>query len=91
VGDGDFFDLFASPFFNSLPVLRDGLLESGRTRDYRMTFVHVPELTVEASLQRYEPIGPRVVRYSSGDFRSDITFDSDGFVTHYDGFLERVT
>jgi hypothetical protein len=90
LGDADFFDLFASPFFNSLPVMRDGLLESGHARDYVMTFVHVPELTVEASPQRYEPIGHRVVRYSSGDFQSDITFDGDGFVTHYAGFLERI-
>src|SRR4051812_28599515 len=26
LGDADFFDVFASPFFNSLPVMRDGLL-----------------------------------------------------------------
>jgi len=89
--DGDFFDVFASPFFNSLPVMRDGLLEAGPPRDYLMRFVHVPTLTVEPSAQRYEPLGNRVVRYSSGDFRSDITFDKDGFVEDYAGFLERVT
>src|SRR5205085_2478631 len=33
LGDADFFDLFASPFFNSLPVMRDGLLVAGPPRD----------------------------------------------------------
>lgn len=90
LGGADFFDLFASPFFNSLPVMRDGLLDVGPARDYEMRFVHVPELTVELSRQRYEPLGNHVVRYSSGDFQSDITFDADGFVLDYRGFLERV-
>src|SRR3954471_8261911 len=36
LADADFFDLAWSPLFNSLPVLRDGLLEAGPGRDYRM-------------------------------------------------------
>jgi uncharacterized protein len=88
--DADFFDVFASPFFNTLPVLRDGLLEGGTARDYTMRFVNVPSLEVVRSKQRYEPLGDRVVRYSSGDFTADIEFDADGFVTLYHGFLERV-
>ena len=91
LGDADFFDVFASPFFNSLPVLRDGLLEPGPARDYVMRFVRVPELAVVSSRQRYEPTGGRVVRYSSGSFAADITFAADGFVTTYEGFLERVS
>ena len=88
--DADFFDVFASPFFNSLPVMRDGLLEGGDARAYTMRFVQVPSLEVVASLQRYEPLGGRTVRYSSGTFAANIEFDADGFVTTYDGFLERV-
>jgi uncharacterized protein len=90
LGDDDFFDVFASPFFNSLPVMRDGLLELGLPRDYMMRFVTIPALTVEPSAQRYEPLGDRRVRYRSGSFESVITFGEDGFVTHYDGFLERL-
>jgi hypothetical protein len=90
--DADFFDVFASPFFNTLPVLRDGLLDGGAApRDYLMQFVRVPSLEVVRSEQRYEPRGDRVVRYSSGDFAADIEFDADGFVTLYHGFLERVS
>jgi hypothetical protein len=87
----DFFDVFASPFFNSLPVARDGLLKAGPPHDYVMAFVEVPELAVVRSEQRYEPLGNRVVRYRSGTFSADITFDEDGFVTRYEGFLERVS
>jgi hypothetical protein len=91
LGDADFFDVFASAFFNSLPVVRDGLLEPGTPRDYVMRFVHVPALEIVASAQRYEPRGSRVVAFSSGSFAADIEFDADGFVTLYAGFLERLT
>ncbi len=90
LGDADFFDVYASPFFNSLPVMRDSLLEGGPARDYVMRFVRVPDLAVVRSDQRYEPKGGRVVRYTSGSFSTDIEFDADGFVTLYRGFLERV-
>jgi hypothetical protein len=89
-GDADFCDVFASPFFNSLPVMRDGLLDVGPARDYTMRFVHIPELDVEISHQRYEPLGDRVIRYSSRSFQSDITFGADGFVVDDRGFLKRV-
>src|SRR5262245_5960088 len=91
LGDADFFDLFASPFFNSLPVMRDGLLEAGAPRDYVMRFVNLPELGAIRSEQRYTPRGDRVVGYSSGSFAADIAFDADGFVTTYEGFLERIS
>jgi hypothetical protein len=91
LGDADFFDVFASPFFNSLPVMRDGLLDAGPARDYVMQFVSVPDLTASNSDQRYEPMGQRVVRYSSGSFRAEIVFDAEGFDEQYEGFLERVS
>jgi uncharacterized protein len=88
--DADFFDVLASPFFNSLPVVRDGLLDGGPARTYTMRFVQVPSLEVVPSEQRYEPLGGRTVRYSSGTFAANIEFDDDGFVSAYEGFLERV-
>jgi hypothetical protein len=87
LGDCDFFDLGYSPYFNSLPVWRDGF---DAPREYRMRFVTVPELEAVESVQRYEPVGGRVIRYSSGDFQADIEFDADGFVTLYHDFLERI-
>jgi hypothetical protein len=85
----DFFDLGWSPLFNSLPVIRDRLLEPGPARDYVMRWVDVPSLEVRFSEQRYEPLGDGVVRFSAGDFVSDITFDSDGFVVRYPGIGAR--
>jgi hypothetical protein len=91
LGDADFFDLGHSAFFNSLPVARDRLLGQGAAaRDYTMRFVRVPELAVEPSRQRYEPLGNRVVRYRSNGYQADITFDADGFVDLYQDYLERV-
>src|SRR5690348_9427932 len=56
----DFFDLGWSPLFNSLPVIRDRLLEPGPPRDYLMCWVDVPSLEVSMSEQRYEPLGDSV-------------------------------
>ena len=57
LGGLDCFDLGSSPLFNSLPVLRDGLLEGAEARDYVMRWVSVPELEVHEAPQRYEPLG----------------------------------
>jgi uncharacterized protein len=82
----DYFDLNFSPLFNTLPLL-DGLEEA---TDFVMTFVRVPSLEVERSEQRYEPLGDRLVRYSSGDFVAELEFDEDWFVTRYQWLAERV-
>ena len=88
----DFFDLHHSAFFNSLPVARDGLLkEDADAHEYTMRFVRVPELIAEPVRQRYEPLGNRVIRYSSNSYQADITFDAEGFVTVYQDYLERVS
>ncbi len=81
----DYFDLGWSPLFNSLPVIRDRLLEPGPARDYRMRWVEVPSLEVAMSEQRYVPLGDGVVRFQAGDFVSDIKFDAEGFVVSYPG------
>ncbi len=86
----DCFDLGNSPLFNSLPVLRDGLLEGGDARDYVMRWVSVPELEVSEQRQRYEPIGNRTIRFTSGEFVAEIRFDADGLVRHYEGLAERL-
>ena len=89
VGDADFFDLAFSPLLNSLPVLRDRLLDPRPPRDYVMAFVDVPSLEVSRAEQRYEPIGNRIVRFRSGDFTADLEYDDDGFVVRYPGLAER--
>lgn len=91
LGDADFFDLGWSPLFNSLPVIRDKLLESGPSRLYEMRWVDVPSLAVSRSEQRYEPLGNGQVRFSAGDFTADIRFDDAGLVLAYPGIGTRVS
>jgi hypothetical protein len=88
--EADFFDLALSPLLNSLPVLRDGLLEAGPPRDYTMLFVDVPSLEVEPAPQRYEPLGGGGVRFRSDDFVALLQFDGYGLVETYEGLAERV-
>ena len=87
--DADFFDLGWSPLFNSLPVIRDQLLEVGPARDYVMRWIDVPSLEITRSEQRYEPLGNGLIRFRSGSFTADIRFDDDGFVIDYPGIAQR--
>lgn len=89
LGDADFFDLGWSPLFNSLPVIRDRLLDAGPARDYVMKWVEVPSLEAMRSEQRYEPLGNRLVRFRSGGFTADIQFDEHEFVLDYPGIARR--
>src|SRR5215475_2151054 len=75
----EFFDLAYSPLFNSLPIIRDGLLEAGPPRVYVMRWVDVPSLELRRSEQRYEPLGNAVVRFQTEGFTTDIRFDAAGF------------
>jgi hypothetical protein len=86
----DFFDLGLSPLFNSLPVWRDRLLDEGPAREYVMRFVSVPDLTVTEPEQRYEPLGEGRLRFRSGDFTAELTFDDEGLVVRYEGLAERL-
>jgi uncharacterized protein len=90
LGGADFFDLGNSPLFNSLPIMRDGLLEAGPPRDYVMRWVDVPSLELRRSDQRYEPLGDRVIRFQTEGFTADIQFDAAGFVLDYPGLAHRV-
>ena len=87
-------DLQSSPLTNTMPVLRERLLEGGGPVDLVMAWVALPALTVERSDQRYEPIGPDRARYVSldgDDFKAELVYDDDGLVTFYPGLAERVT
>jgi hypothetical protein len=89
LGDADFFDLGWSPLFNSLPVIRDGLLNAGPPRDYVMRWVDVPSLEIRTSAQHYEPLGDGLIRFTAGAFTADIVFDEAGFVVRYPGIGSR--
>ena len=57
-----------------------------------MAWVSVPQLTVERSDQRYEPIDECHVRYVGVniDFVAELEYDQDGLVLNYPDMAERV-
>jgi uncharacterized protein len=81
-------DLAFSPLTNAMPILRDG----GGPADYEMAWVSLPDLAVRLSLQRYEPIDERTVRYVSrdSDFSAELELDADRLVVRYARLAERV-
>jgi len=86
-------DLGLCPLTNTMPVLRERLLELGaEPHDFVMAWVAVPELTVHRSEQRYEPIGEQHVRYVGRhrSFVGELEFDDDGLVVRYPELAERV-
>jgi hypothetical protein len=74
-------DLALSPFTNFMPAARLG----DEPTEHVMAWVDVPSLEVTRSLQRYEPISPRRVRFVGLDdgFTAELDLDTDGFVLHY--------
>ena len=86
-------DIAATPFTNTLPIRRLGL-QPGETRDLRMLYVMVPELTVRAADQRYTCLkltdAGGVYRYESGSFQADLRVDPDGMVVDYPGLWRRL-
>src|SRR5262249_35249330 len=88
-------DLGYSCLTNTMPVVRHALLEGGGPIDLLMAWVSVPDLRVLPVAQRYthlarRPDGGAVIRYESGSFRADITFDSRGGVVDYPQLGPRV-
>lgn len=92
-------DLGLSPAFNTMPVLRHGLHDGARTRDFLMVWISVPDLSLHRSPQRYTFLehlsdGRRVLRFEAigpgEDFVADVEFDSDGIVVDYPGIASRI-
>ena len=86
-------DLGLCPLTNTMPVLRERLLDPGaQPHEFVMAWVSVPDLTVHRSEQRYEPIDRQHVRYVGRhrSFEGVLEFDDDGLVVHYPELAERI-
>ncbi|MFD8226026.1 putative glycolipid-binding domain-containing protein [Streptomyces massasporeus] len=84
-------DLGLCPLTNTMPVLRHRLQREPGEREFLMAWVSVPDLAVRPSRQTYTHLRPGRVRFSSGDFRSDLEVDEDGFVVDYPRLATRLT
>jgi hypothetical protein len=80
-------DIASSPVTNTMPILRHGLHQGPGGEHFLMAFVEVPTLRVVAVRQEYSQLGLGAagarVRYSSGDFSSDLLVDEHGLVIEY--------
>jgi hypothetical protein len=86
-------DLALCPVTNTMPVLRERMLDAARRGERRgaelmMAWVAVPELEVQRSVQRYESGvavagGGAQIRFQAGAFVEHIEFDADGVVVSY--------
>ena len=78
-------DLQNSPLTNTMPILREHLLDGGRAVNLTMAWVSLPDLGVRVSAQRYEAIDGDRVRYVSrdSDFRAELELDGDGLLRRY--------
>jgi uncharacterized protein len=81
-------DLEFTPATNTLPIRRLGL-EPGQSAEIEAAWVRVPSLGVERSVQRYERLGERLYKYSSGDFAVELNVDEHGLVLDYPPFWVR--
>jgi uncharacterized protein len=87
-------DLGLCPLTNTMPVLRERLLDPGaEPHDFVMAWVAVPDLTVHRSEQRYEPIDDHHIRYVGRhrSFVAVLELDDDGLVMRYPELAERVS
>jgi hypothetical protein len=85
-------DIENCPVTNTMPVLRESLMNGGQPKDFAMAWVSVPALAVRRSEQRYEPVDGSTVRYVAldGDFVAELELDPDGLVLRYPDMAERV-
>ncbi|NUP15114.1 MAG: putative glycolipid-binding domain-containing protein [Streptomyces sp.] len=83
-------DLGLCPLTNTMPVLRHGLHRAPGERELLMAWVPVPALALLPSRQTYTHLERGRIRFVSGDFRSDIEFDDDGFVVDYPSLATRL-
>jgi hypothetical protein len=78
-------DLAGSPLTNTLPIRRLGLhtAPTGRRHTITAAWVLLPSLAVVPSEQEYTVLDGGRIRYSSGEFSSDLEIDESGFVVNY--------
>jgi hypothetical protein len=86
-------DLPITPFTNTLPIRRLGLV-TGQSADLKVVYLLLPELTITTDPQRYVCLETaRRFRYESldSDFVREIEVDADGLVIDYPGLFKRVS
>ena len=85
-------DIWPTPFTNSFPIRRVPMAV-GERREFRMTWIQAPELTVQARRQAYTRLADRLYLFEALDgtgFRVELPVDEDGIVLDYPNHFRRV-
>lgn len=82
-------DVVLSPFFNTLPIRREGLNEKHESVTVPVVYVNLPDLAVNAATITYESSGAGI-KLHSPSAETTITVDADGFILDYPGLAERI-
>jgi len=85
-------DIWPTPFTNSFPIRREPMAV-GERRQFRMTWVFAPDLTVYPQPQAYTRLAERLYLFENLDgsgFRAELRVDEDGVVLDYPGLFRRI-
>jgi hypothetical protein len=86
-------DIWPTPFTNSFPIRREPMAVGDR-REFRVAWIHAPELTVQAQRQAYTRLADRLYLFEVLDgtgFTAELPVDADGIVMDYPAHFRRVT
>jgi hypothetical protein len=85
-------DIWPTPFTNSFPIRRSSLAV-GQRQEFRMAWIHAPDLTFKAQPQAYSRHGERLYLFENLDgsgFEAKLQVDEDCLVLDYPELFERV-
>jgi uncharacterized protein len=85
-------DIWPTPFTNTFPIRR-APMAVGQRHEFRMAWVHAPDLTVQAKRQAYTRLDERVYLFEDlegSGFQVRLAVDDDGVVVDYPGLFERI-
>jgi uncharacterized protein len=82
-------DVIFSPFFNALPIRRNGLYQRSDSISCPVVYVRLPEVSVESAVISYSSADDGI-KLHSPVAETTISVDSDGFIVDYPGLAERI-
>jgi hypothetical protein len=85
-------DIWPTPFTNSFPIRREPMA-IGERRQFRISWVSAPDLTVQPQAQAYTRLAERLYLFENLDgsgFRAELPVDEDGIVLDYPDLFRRV-
>lgn len=89
-GGAEDVELALSPFFNSLPIRRLGLVRAAQPVDVPVVYLYLPGGTANAETLRYQAADAGGVAVSSPLGASKLSVDEHGFVRDYQGLADRL-